>query len=228
MRAFEAAKPDGRRVAWQEQLGAGRAEPLIAARRLPSGAGFLGIGAWVPGAENESLLDEALADFAGAPGLVVDLRGNTGGNAQMACAFRDRFLRDETRMGDVQFSEPGGRLGRRVAIRAEPAPPQQRWNGRVCFLTDPLTYSAAESTLLGLQGLAHVEVLGERSGGGSGQARSIPIFRDATLTVSSCLTFDRGGECVEGAGIPVDRPIPMGDDFDEWTGRLLAAAEASW
>jgi carboxyl-terminal processing protease len=188
----------------------------------------LQIGAWVPSAENQAAIDEAMESFAGAPGLVVDLRGNTGGNGQMAYAFRDRFLREEMRMGYVQFSEPGGQLGRRTAIHATPSPADKRWNGEVRFLTDPLTYSAAEDALLGLQGLDHVKILGMSSGGGSGRARTVRIFGDANLTVSSCLTFDRNGACIEGAGIPVDRPVAMQDDWDDWTRALLAATDASW
>jgi carboxyl-terminal processing protease len=202
--------------------------PWITSRALPSGAGYLRIGAWIPTPENETALDEALERFAGTPGLVVDLRGNTGGNAQMACAFRDRFLREPVRIGEVQFAGPGGALGPRLPMLAEPAPPERRWKGAVKFLTDPLTYSAAEDGLLGLQGLDHVEVLGEPSGGGSGQARAIRIFDDWNLTVSTRLTFDREGACVEGKGIPVDRAVPMQEDFDAWTRRLLALADASW
>jgi len=50
-----------------------------------------------------------------------------------------------------------------------------------------------------------VEVVGEPSGGGSGRPRSIPLLDDAVLTVSTALTFDHFGRCVEGRGIGVSR-----------------------
>jgi carboxyl-terminal processing protease len=76
-------------------------------------------------------------------------------------------------------------------------------------LTDPMTYSASEDFLLGLQGLPHVTVVGQRSGGGSGRPRTIRILPDMTITISTALTFDREGVCVENHGIPVDLEMPV-------------------
>jgi carboxyl-terminal processing protease len=51
-------------------------------------------------------------------------------------------------------------------------------------------------------------VVGERSGGGSGRPRSVPLLRTWRLTISTVLTYDRSGRCVEGAGLPVDVEVP--------------------
>ena len=82
------------------------------------------------------------------------------------------------------------------------------------MLTDELTFSSSEDFLLGLQGLEHVTVVGSPSGGGSGRPRSLHLLPGWRLTVSTALTYDRTGRCVEGAGIPVDldvRPSPGGE-----------------
>lgn len=107
------------------------------------------------------------------------------------------------------------------------------------FLTDPLTYSASEDLLLGLQGLAHVEVVGLPSGGGSGQARVVRLLPGFRLMVGSCLTFDREGRCIEGAGIAVDRRVELpasgeghlssaGARGGTWEESLLATADRGW
>jgi carboxyl-terminal processing protease len=112
---------------------------------------------------------------------------------------------------------------------ADPAPVEKRWNGPVRFITDPLTYSASEDALLGLSGLERLQVVGLESGGGSGQARSVPLQAGWRLMVSSCLTFDRHGRCVEGAGIPVDRRIPLpADRSSSWGAAALSAADSDW
>ncbi len=69
-----------------------------------------------------------------------------------------------------------------------------------------MTYSAAEDFLLGLQGLEHVIVLGEPTGGGSGRPRTITITSELTLSISTVLTYDRNHRCIELNGLPVDGP----------------------
>ncbi len=93
------------------------------------------------------------------------------------------------------------------------------WPGRLVVLTDSLTFSSSEDFLLGLQGLDHVTVVGQPSGGGSGRARALRLLPGVTLTISTALTYDREGHCVEGAGIPVD-VLAEGSDAD-----VLAFAE---
>jgi carboxyl-terminal processing protease len=61
--------------------------------------------------------------------------------------------------------------------------------------------------------------VGERSGGGSGRPRTLRLLPGWRLTVSTALTYDRDGRCVEGAGVPVDVEARGGDD------EVLATAE---
>jgi carboxyl-terminal processing protease len=193
---------------------------------LPSGAGYLRVKQWPSSDRIDELIDAAFADFSDAPGMVVDLRGNPGGATRVASRFRDRFLRERTLLGTIQLTSPDGRLLPAEQLWADPTTAERRWPSPVRFLTDGGTYSAAEDALLGLQGLGHVEVLGMPSGGGSGRARSISLLRGWRLTVSSCLTFDRQGRCIEGSGIAVDRMIPMGQRaHGAWEQELLAVAD---
>ena len=96
------------------------------------------------------------------------------------------------------------------------------------FLTDALTLSASEDALLGLQGLPHVRVVGTPSGGGSGRPRTLRLLPGQTLTVSTALTYDRCGRCVEGAGIPVDVPAAEAPPAPDAPDRVLAAADGAW
>lgn len=87
-----------------------------------------------------------------------------------------------------------------------------RWAGRLTVLTDPSTYSAAEDFLVGLQGLDHVTVLGERTGGGSGRPRIPPLGPDLSLRISTAITYDRSGNPVERRGIVPDGPLTSAPD----------------
>lgn len=63
-----------------------------------------------------------------------------------------------------------------------------------------------EEFLLGLQGLEHVTVLAEPTGGGSGRPRTITITPELTISIGTALTYDRQHRCIELNGLPVDGP----------------------
>jgi carboxyl-terminal processing protease len=137
--------------------------------------------------------------------LILDLRGNAGGALTSATALRDRFLRTHTQLGSIAFTTGTGQLANPVPLIGDPSP-STRWTGPITVLVDPMTYSAAEDFLLGLQGLEHVTVLGEPTGGGSGRPRTITITPELVLSISTALTYDRHHRCIEFNGLPVDGP----------------------
>jgi carboxyl-terminal processing protease len=194
---------------------------------LPSGTGYLWVGAWAPGLGVEAVIDEAFEALAGCPQLIVDLRGNGGGRLDMARAVRDRFLDRRRQLGWIQTTEPGGRLGAPRPLWGEPSE-ARRWTRPVRFLTSPLSYSSSEDCLLGLQGLPNVAVWGEPSGGGSGRLRRVRLLPGWRLTVTTSLTFDLQGRCIEGSGVPVDRLVVPNRRNPDGTDSVLAAADQGW
>jgi carboxyl-terminal processing protease len=220
-RTWTAIGPSGLRTSWEEPASNPFDPPHLEAGQLRSGAGYLRLHAFAPDAE--TALHGVLDRLAPLGRLVVDLRGNTGGNLAMAWRFRNRFLHEPATMGDLRTTLPGGRLGPPIPITAIPS--EHPFRGQVRFLTDARTYSAAEDALLGLQGLPHVEVFGRPSGGGSGRIRRIRLLAGTILTVSTALTRDRAKRTVESNGIPVDRrvqwtdptrPDPVLEAADHW------------
>ena len=167
---------------------------------------------WAAGHGVEEAIDAAFADLRGCDRLLLDLRGNGGGNLVLAAGTRARFLRERTELGAIRYTIARGEHTPKFPLVVEPAAAERRWPGRLVVLTDPLTFSASEDFLLGLQGLDHVTVVGEPSGGGSGRARALRLLPGMTLTISTALTYDRAGRCIEGAGIPVDVAVSGSDD----------------
>ncbi len=213
---LEARGPGGHWLHWEETPQPPTGTPA-SWTVLEDGTGFLWVGAWVPGLGVEETIAEAFEALADRPRLIVDLRGNGGGRLAMAEAFRARFLDRPTTVGWIRHTRPGGGLGPPEPLTAEPLD-GPRWTRPVRFLTSPLSYSSTEDALLGLQGLEHVQVWGERSGGGSGRNRRMKLLPGWRLTISTALTYDRHGRCIEGSGIEVDHPVvpdrrhPTGDD----------------
>lgn len=207
-RRFRAVDPAGRLAEWADRGQVPEADTLVTWRGVDHDTGYLRLETWRDDPRFADAVQAALDDLRTRRHLILDLRGNVGGVLTVATACRDRFLRGPTRLGSIRYSDGRGGLGPRNALDAEPAPAYQCWAGRLTVLTDPLTYSASEDFLLGLQGLEHVRVVGQRSGGGSGRPRTVRLVPGVTLTVSTALTYDRNGHCIEGAGVPVDIPLP--------------------
>lgn len=226
-RHLEARGPGGHWVRWTEAPEPPTGTPASWSI-LDDGTAFLWVGAWVPGLGVEETIAEAFEAFADCPRLLVDLRGNGGGRLAMAERFRGRFLDEAGPVGWIRTTRPGGGLGPFEPLLATPFD-GPRWTKPVRFLTSPLSYSSTEDALLGLQGRDHVQVWGEPSGGGSGRLRRMKLLPGWRLTISTALTYDLRGHCIEGAGIPVDhlvvpdRSAPTGGDpvFD-------AAYTAPW
>ena len=203
-RAFTATSPSGERATWTERPIPPALERVFAWRRLDARTGYIRLANWFAGIGLEDAFDTALTELRGCQRLILDVQGNTGGNLMLATQTRNRFLRERTLLGAIRFSTGDGRIADPVELWADPEPERLRWEGNLIVLTDPLTYSASEDFLLGLQGLPHVTVVGQRSGGGSGRPRSITLTNDVFMTISTALTFDRAGVCIENHGVPVD------------------------
>jgi carboxyl-terminal processing protease len=231
-RALRVRKPDGRIVEWTETVPALPWREPISWRARESGTGYLRIRGWQFTPEWVGALDAAFAHLAGCQRLLVDVRGNVGGQLIAATHFRDRFLTGETMLGSIQFSIGSGGLGDPSPIIGAPAPGVPGWRKPVRFLIDRQTYSASEDAILGLVGLPYVEIVGEASGGGSGRPRTIWLKDDMYATISTALTFDRSGRCIEGNGIRVDRPLPVEDSIRDPRGHpaadILALADRDW
>jgi carboxyl-terminal processing protease len=210
-REFMATSPSGETVTWTESALAPSLKDIFSWDRVDARTGVIRLFNWFTGLGLEDALDEALLTLRGAERLILDLRGNTGGNLLLAIGTRRRFLRERTRLGAIRFTRGDGTLADHVELQDGPSVDRVRWEGDLVVLTDLLTYSASEDFLLGLQGLPHVTVIGQRSGGGSGRPRTIRVMEDVAITISTALTFDRNGTCIENHGVPVDIEMPVFD-----------------
>lgn len=226
-RTWSAVGPGGRTASWSETGGEAVQEPPFSWRKLDAKAGYVRLAGFPVGVGLPEEFDRALTELADCRSMIVDLRGNVGGNYLLALALRDRFVPAGTPMGTVRHSI-GRRLSDPVPLISSPTD-AVCWKGRVIVLTDPLTASSSEDFLLGLAGLDHVLVVGEPSAGGSGRPRFLEVASGWGLMVTTALTYDRDGRCIEGVGLPVDLelavyPDPLLDSTDVPGDHVLAAA----
>lgn len=222
-REFTAVSPDGARRAWTEHAAPFTDDQLLESSTMSAGGLYLRLHNWIEGRDLDERLDALLQEHRMEPALVLDLRGNTGGSLVMAQRWRKKFLRRRTLLGTIRYTRGDGSMSDHLELWDEPDGTVS-WRGHLTVLTDPLTYSASEDFLHGLQGLDHVTVLGQPTGGGSGRPRTLPVTHDWDLSISTALTYDRTGRCIEGNGIPVDGSASPAETESTSPARLATSA----
>lgn len=159
-------RPTGTR--WDVLLG-----DSIDIRRLPDGCGYIQVKFELPTLWDltpEREVRRAIGRFAaaGAPGIVVDVRNNTGGQDEIIPRIT-AFFQARPRVYEIAgLYDPalrGFRPHPETTVRVLPRPP--RWQGRVAVLVNPDTFSAGEGIPLALQGLPGSAVFGWRGTQGS-------------------------------------------------------------
>ena len=172
---------------------------------LASDVGYV----WIPafgslGGYGEDI-DSALAALSGVTALVIDVRSNSGGNSTNGQEIVSRFVSvPELVYGFVRYrSGPRHddftpRVPLAVRPRGTPFP------GRVVVLANRASYSATEDFVLAMSELAAVRVVGDSTGGGSGN----PIVRELpngwTFRLPQWVMFTNADQMFEERGLPPD------------------------
>ncbi len=168
-------------------------------------AGVIGFNVWM--AAVDAPLAEAVDRFRRSDGLVLDLRGNPGGLAEMIRGVAGHVLNEPSLLGTMQM-----RMAR-LEFRANPrrstadgrtvAP----FAGPVAILVDQLTASASECFAGGLQSLGRARIFGERTMGQAlpASTRTLPDGDILMYAVGDFVTSD--GHRLEGDGVRPDEPV---------------------
>ena len=178
-------------------------------------------------------LDDIVAALADRPGLIIDLRHNGGGSdlvsRSLAGHFTDRrvhYMTVRYRNGPdhADFTEPIQRF-------IEPRLP--RYAGPVVVLTNRRTFSSAEDLVLAALQLPQVAVVGDTTGGGSGNPLRRELPNGWRFRLSHWIATDPAGITWEGVGLAPDTWVVQTDEdaaasedpvLDTGLARLRAAA----
>lgn len=152
-------------------------------------------------------IDKALADLMsrGMDGIVVDIRGNGGGNERNADAVAGRLM-DRRRLYRHYKYRNGPRHDDFTAPfdgYIEPAG-DRRFLGPVALLTNRGVFSAAETFVLAMHVRPNTVVVGDTTGGGSGN----PLWRELpngwTFRVPRWIEWGVRDSVYEGVGLGPD------------------------
>lgn len=207
----------------------GVSPPLVWGRRLPSGMGYIHLGEHFGNRSGHDMLaefDAALAALMDAPGLILDLRENGGGNSLIANQIAGRFLSEPFVYAREHYRQ---RLPSRVwwlwsERSVTPRPP--RHAGPVVLLIDATTVSSAEEFVISLVDSGRARSVGRQTAGSSGNPLVFQLPGDARARFSTGDLRRSDGTRVEGRGIQPDEPVSWTlDDVRQGRDPDLDAAE---
>ncbi|MFA5251584.1 MAG: S41 family peptidase [Phycisphaerae bacterium] len=171
------------------------------------GIGYILIDSWAR--ERKQALEEAykaIEKFANAPGLIIDVRSNSGGSEPLAEEFAGCFI-DEPKVYARHVyrnvREPGGftKPNNRVL---EPSEGRPKYRGKIAVLTGPVNMSSCEAFLLMMKQAPGCKLIGDKSYGSSGNPKPTELGNGVTVFLPSWKAMRPNGTCFEGEGIAPD------------------------
>jgi carboxyl-terminal processing protease len=169
--------------------------------------GVIAFNMWLPAIAMP--VADAIDAYRTADGLIIDLRGNPGGLAEMIRGIAGHLLAEPALIGRMRMRET------ELEFRANPrrSTPDGRsvepFAGPVAIVIDELTGSSSECFAGGLQSLGRARVFGTTSMGQALPAatRQLPNGDVLVHVVGDFVTST--GRRLEGAGVVPDEPVPL-------------------
>ena len=150
-------------------------------------------------------------------GVVIDLRGNTGGNMYPMIAAVHRFLPNDDEMLRFRTRKRTQWIPLSYAVQMAGVQPKSRIECPVAILTDDHTASSGEATLICFRGLDYVRVFGAPTAGYASANQPFPLPGGDNLVLTTGCDVARTGEvfCDDPINPDVMTETPL-EDALEW------------
>lgn len=212
-------KPDGRmlaaQLAWtasgheRRSSSTDAPEPIIAGELLDSGIALIRVPTLSGSIQHDLVaeFDAALDPVMKAPGIILDLRGNGGGDSRLGDAMVGRFLAEPFLYGREHFPQPLAIRGFLRQAEYVVSPRGSQYSGPLIVLIDERVVSSSEWFVVALVDSGRAATVGRRTAGSSGNPLTFDLG-DGGLVRFSSGDFNRiDGTPLEGHGVQPDYPV---------------------
>ncbi len=180
-------------------------------RKLDDNIGYVYCGsfAYALGGGN---LDEIMYALATCNGMIIDVRGNSGGLLTSAEQLAGRFTDEAILVGYMQHKTGKGHSDFSSMEKQTLKPSSGiRWHKPVVVLTNREVYSAANEFVKYIRCCPDVTVVGDKTGGGAGMPMSNEMPNGWSVRFSACPMYDKDKNCTE-FGIEPDHNVRLTDE----------------
>ena len=173
-------------------------------------------------------IDAALSALSGVSGMIVDIRGNLGGEDFDAFQIAGRFAGQKRAAMKTKYRNGPAHddFGPAKTWYVEPKGPRQ-FTGPIILLTNIFTMSAAENFTFAMTALPHVTQMGSTTAGACANTLRRELLNGWFYTVPIGFFTDPQGHSVEGIGFVPDEVnyvINTPDDLDAGIDTVLETA----
>lgn len=180
----------------------------VETRQLEGGIGYIDFSAFHTGVLQEVL--DAIDALQGAPGLILDLRGNPGGFYPVRKGIAEKFFQERTLFWRYE-TRPGLDLpGFEHEAYLEPAAPV--YTGTLVILVDEFSASSAEEFSGAMQATGRAAIVGQRTAGKVLVADIVQLPNGALFMYPLARTVLSDGTVLEGHGVIPDVEVPLDRD----------------
>lgn len=157
-------------------------------------------------------LSDMMTDVILCRGMILDLRGNGGGDLTEAQELAARFIDEPTLVGYICHKTGRGHNDFSKPERQELKPSNGiRWHKPCIVLTNRSVFSAANECVKYMRYSPLVTVIGDKTGGGAGMPFESELPNGWGVRFSACPMYDVDMHCTEG-GIEPDEYVMLTDE----------------
>jgi carboxyl-terminal processing protease len=169
-------------------------------RALPDGAGYIRFNEFLDPVSIMPQFEAALKSFRGAPGLILDLRGNPGGIGIMAMGIAGFFIDKEgQKLGEMKMRD--------ATLKFVIFPRPETYAGPLAILIDEGSASTSEILAGGLQDLGRARIFGVRSAGAALPSDIIRLPNGDGFQYAQASYTSDSGKVLEGEGVTPDAVV---------------------
>ena len=189
--------------------------------------GYIAIGSWNTQQVRTAAVDSVLEILRGARALIVDVRMNGGGNDQLAMQVAARFTTQTVPVEHFKFRNGPGH-DNFTALTTRQLAPRGPWQFTkpVIVLSGRGVFSSNESFISAMRELPHVTIMGDTTGGSSGNPQFFELGGGWSYGVPRWIAYTADLRVIEWNGIPPDIAIPTRPLDFTTTDPLIDAARA--